>query len=132
MSEIEDLRAQMKDEVDYEYAKYAYGVAATANVRLGIKLFAAEARAEKAEALLQMADRFLVGQDRCGQPVYVESRGDAWCVTNGTAVLSIDGEWWSEPLPSNRDALFLANTRFTRDDAFAMARAALQTKEGAK
>lgn len=81
-------------------------------------------KVEALEADLARADRFKFGTGR--DAIYVETRGDdVWCVSNGTACLSIDGEWITEPSPSNRDSHFLADTRFTFEDAKKFARAAL-------
>lgn len=54
--------------------------------------------------------------------VYVESRGAGiWAVTSGgRSVLNSDGEWEFEPMPSSRTDEFIARTRFSFSDAWAL------------
>ena len=64
--------------------------------------------------------------------VYVENRGDdKWAVTNGSACFNTDGQWESEPMPSNRDAAFLARTRFDFPKATALAPVAFASLKAA-
>ena len=66
---------------------------------------------------LSMARSFQIGK------LSVEWRNDdLWAVTDCGSVLSSDGEWVFEPLPSRRTDEFKARTRFDRDTAFEMAR----------
>ena len=82
---------------------------------------------EEMQARLDCATQFLVGATPKHGRVFVETRGSgAWVVSNGSAVLNSDDEWEWEPMPSGRDADFIARTRLSLEDAFARARAALK------
>lgn len=75
---------------------------------------------------LAKAREFVVESDDSNTRVMIQYRGDdRWVVSNGTAVFNSFDEWEWEPMPSNRDAEFIARTRMTLDEAFVRAEAAL-------
>jgi hypothetical protein len=88
-----------------------------------LEAISAKARMELAKApaqtedLLSLARSFQIGK------LSVEWRDDdLWAVTDCGSVLSSDGEWVFEPLPSRRTDEFKARTRFDRETAIEMAR----------
>lgn len=57
-------------------------------------------------------------------PVFVEARGsDKWAIIYEGACLNKSGDWVREGLPSSRTPDFLAETRFSLDDALERAQA---------
>jgi len=79
------------------------------------------ARLDKAEARLSLASTFWLNGS-----IAIERRAnDSWAIKDGGNVLCADGEWEYEPFPSSRTDEFIARTRFTLDDAFHRAKAAL-------
>lgn len=49
----------------------------------------------------------------------IEWRGeDTWAVSNGGSVLDKKNKWVYEPRPSSRSDKFIADTRFTLEEAF--------------
>lgn len=83
---------------------------------------------EEIERLTREAVKYEIGEG--SHKVYVEKRSEAlWCITrDGSSVLNTDGEWEYEPTPSGRDGDFIARTRYLRNTALNIARAALQAK----
>lgn len=47
----------------------------------------------------------------------VEDRGKGWAVIEGPFVLTVDGDWEHEPIPSSRDDEFYERCRFTEEEA---------------
>jgi hypothetical protein len=87
-------------------------------------------RPDDLDGLLAHATEFVfvpAGEDRNNMAtrhfrVHVSWRGDdRWAVTHGNEVWN-GGSWEWEPSSSNRDAAFLARTRFSLDAAVAAAR----------
>lgn len=70
---------------------------------------------------LAMATQFKVGEIY-GTEVLIDLRGGGlWAVTCSPDCLTSDGKWVVEPRPSSRSDDFLADTRFTLDEAFRLA-----------
>lgn len=76
--------------------------------------------------LLAMAVKFEIDAPR---RVYVEKRGDGkWAVTCSGEVLSDDGSWEYEPMPSGRSEDFIKRTRFDLADAITRATESLRSE----
>ncbi len=89
-----------------------------------------EAKIAELEARLAKATAFCVHSESHLE-ICVERRGNAlWAVTHAGECLTADGDWWYEPLPSNRDEAFLAATRFPLDKAWALAEAKVAEIKG--
>jgi hypothetical protein len=73
-------------------------------------------RLAEAESRLAMATEFSVGNDL----VIVQRGHGKWAISDRFQnVMTVDGEWEYEPMPSSRTDDFIARTRFTLDEAFA-------------
>ena len=78
------------------------------------------------EELLKDSDGLSIRRELSRCQLFVEYRGDGlWCVTDGVQNYARNGEPSYEPTPSSRDEKFLAEYRFTRDEAFEIAVRAL-------
>jgi len=73
------------------------------------------------EHMLSLATQFTFHVPGRGS-LQIEKRGeDSWVILDGREVLDRHGNWRYEPLPSNRTDEFIAETRFTLEDAFTRA-----------
>jgi len=85
----------------------------------------AQARITELESIV--ADRLSKATKFCvfsknDMHIYVELRSNGlWAVTHLGECLTADGDWLYEPLSSNRTEDFLARTRFSFNDAWALA-----------
>lgn len=66
-----------------------------------------------------------VPSDKWHFTLKVEDRGKGWAVIEGPFVLTVDGDWEHEPIPSSRDEEFYRRCRFTEEDARRRALAAV-------
>lgn len=75
--------------------------------------------------LVSMAEAYTITDDSKRRThgyehIEVKHRGDdLWCVSNGSSVLNKSGEWEWEPQPSSRTDEFIADMRFSLDEAIA-------------
>ncbi len=89
-------------------------------------------RVDRLERILATASTFTVKQDDARGDVRVEAArqidgSTLWAVRLRGYCLSRSGEWAFEPIPSSRDAAFLAEHRWPdRDEAIEAATAALE------
>lgn len=56
-----------------------------------------------------------VPSDKWHFTLKVEDRGKGWAVIEGPFVLTVEGDWEHEPIPSSRDDEFYRRCRFTEE-----------------
>ena len=68
--------------------------------------------------MLSLATQFTLHVPGRGE-IIIEKRGEnSWAISDRFDVLDRNGNWRYEPLPSSRTEEFIAETRFTLEDAF--------------
>ncbi len=87
-------------------------------------IYRRDPRLSQAEAMLAKATAFAFEVPKTSRISHVEIRrttkpGDpqSWSISNGSSVLSMEGDWEYEPSPSNRDEEFLARCRYPSCEA---------------
>lgn len=84
--------------------------------QIGLKVIDFEAMGKS--ELIDLVSSFRLDD---GLRMTIERRGEVhWCVSNGTSVLNTDLELEWEPRPSGRSDDFIARTRMSLNDAFAL------------